>query len=457
MLMKLFLQATTHPTHAALGSTSIEVGCGGRKNIPAPAYQREQFLRLETKYLNQQLSVSVETKYLNQQLSVSVETKYLNQQLSVSVETKYLNQQLSVSVETKYLNQQLSVSISDKSYSAYYSKIAIKKNVIARFLDESSPVHNTQSHAVILCVVNSTSSSVLQTVSSVLQTVSSVLQTVGSKHCGNKIVHGSSPDHSTTTGENKDSDEDTNSEDDDECRHGQELHKQTSKGATTPDTRKRNEDHNRAEQTHENDAQGSDVRVTTSDDGTTKGEMKREDEKTKGGVISNGEESTKADDQAVLHFNLLNPELLSKQLEVAELDDDQTEELLHNAKKINSQLRKILRQQQLNDAEKSPPSGKSTAHHSPSRKRAEGKTSAPLPGGRSASSKRATGGHGTAPSAGRRKGCDREMTSLPQIHNTQTGSDRAKSGKSRKGSAKSRASSSRTGIRPEWDDRFIYS
>ncbi|KAK6993881.1 muscle M-line assembly protein unc-89 [Biomphalaria glabrata] len=162
------------------------------------------------------------------------------------------------------------------------------------------------------------------------------------------------------------------------------------------------------------------------------------------------EESAQKDDtpenDQVHTFNLINPDQLSEQLKVANLDDEQTEELLQNAKKLNAKLRKILRQQQLGD-EHSPPSRKSgsiSRRRHPNGARASA-SSMPTAGGRATSPKRERGSDEKSKSS---------TSTLPPIH-AKSGQARVKSAKSSTGSAKSRTGSRRS-ARPEWNDRFMF-
>ncbi|CAL1526255.1 unnamed protein product [Lymnaea stagnalis] len=156
-------------------------------------------------------------------------------------------------------------------------------------------------------------------------------------------------------------------------------------------------------------------------------------------IGSNRERCGDEDSKDVRQFTLVDPEHLSKQLDKANLDDDETEELFQQALKLNAQLKKILRSRQ------------APAGSSPSRSGRPKKLTYPeqkMKGGT-----RGTSGSSALPpiESSDRKSAKVRAKSGTRSATSATPAQRATSGVSRKGSAKRKVD------RPAWDDRFSYS
>ncbi|XP_059167592.1 uncharacterized protein LOC131949738 [Physella acuta] len=185
------------------------------------------------------------------------------------------------------------------------------------------------------------------------------------------------------------------------------------------------------------------VEVTSHGDDETNSEDEDDDDSLNEKPIDKSNKSDDAGDPEAVQFSLTDPDVLSKQLQETHLNEDETDTLLKEAKKLNAKLKRMLKQQQTSTGAEN----NSKAHQPKSKSQQLG--------------------------ARQGEGKQRKDTKLPPISTNNSGHTGSKpaSGKSRasttvnpgsrgspplRGETGSRGKSARAGRRPEWNDRFSY-
>lgn len=183
------------------------------------------------------------------------------------------------------------------------------------------------------------------------------------------------------------------------------------------------------------------VEVTAHGESETNSEDENDDDSLNEKSIDKSNKSDEIDDPEAVQFSLTDPQVLSKQLEEAHLNENETDTLLKEAKKLNAKLKRILKQQQTSSgAENKAHQPKSTSQQLGARQ-GEGKQrkDTKLP----PISANNSGHTGSKPSSGR----SRASTTVQPVR---------RGSPPHRGETGGRGKSARSGKRPEWNDRFSY-